>query len=243
MAAIAVASIALIGGIGALAIVQPWHRAETAWHSFKYAGEPTGAASHFGGLGSNRYDFWRVALIEFKHHPVQGIGPNNFQVPYLQLRRSGEEPIYPHSLALGLLSQTGLIGTGALRRLPRADRARRAANPSRPRTRACRRARRGRLGVAPAWAGRLALGDAGPERARHGPARCGLRARSEARPGGATAGWAWRLGIAGGAAAATVVAAAAIVFPWFAERDAQQAIATWPSDSAAAFSLLQRAHA
>ena len=41
------------------------------------------AASHFGGLGSNRYDFWRVGLIEFERHPVQGIGTDNFLVPYL----------------------------------------------------------------------------------------------------------------------------------------------------------------
>jgi hypothetical protein len=242
MAAVAVASIALIGGVGALAIVQPWHRAETAWHSFKYAGEPTGTASHFGGLGSNRYDFWRVALIEFKHHPVQGIGPNNFQVPYLELRRSGEEPIYPHSLALGLLSQTGLLGTAffagflaltvlVVLRIP-AGRERELAGVL--------------VAAASVWLlhglvdwlwempvlSVLGMGLLG--------AACALAPRrvSAARlPTGR-----WRLGIGGGAGAATIVAAAAIVLPWFAERDTQRAIATWPSDSAAAFSLLQRAH-
>ena len=25
-------------------------------------------------IGSNRYDFWRVAVHEFAHHPVAGIG-------------------------------------------------------------------------------------------------------------------------------------------------------------------------
>ena len=101
-------AIALIGGLVAF---QPWHRIDTAWHSFKYASEPSGNTSHFGGLGSNRYDFWRVGLIEFEHHPVQGIGTDNFLVPYLQLRRSGEEPAFPHSLAVRLLSQEGAVGT------------------------------------------------------------------------------------------------------------------------------------
>ena len=80
------------------AIIRPWHVAQTSWHSFKYSQEPTGAESHFGGLGSNRYDFWRVGLIEFRQHPVQGIGVDNFLVPYLEQRRSTEEPAYPHSL-------------------------------------------------------------------------------------------------------------------------------------------------
>ena len=110
-AGVAVSSFTVLLAIGALAFAKPWPHANSAWHSFKYAGEPQGTASHFGGLGSNRYDFWRVALLEFKRHPVQGIGPNNFLVPYLEERRSSEEPIYPHSILLGLLSQTGLIGT------------------------------------------------------------------------------------------------------------------------------------
>ncbi len=242
LAAIAVVSVALVGGLGALAVVQPWHRAVTAWHSFKYAGEPTGTASHFGGLGSNRYDFWRVALIEFEHHPVQGIGPNNFQVPYLELRRSGEEPIYPHSLLLGLLSQTGLIGTAlfagflgltvlVVLRIP-AGRERELAGVL--------------VAAASVWLlhglvdwlwempvlsvlGMALLGAA----CALAP-RAALPARVPSRH--------WRLALAAGTAAATVVAAVTIVLPWFAERDAQRAIATWPTDSATAFSLLTRAH-
>jgi hypothetical protein len=242
IAALAVVSAALVGGIGAIAIVQPWHRAATAWHSIKYAGEPAGTASHFGGLGSNRYDFWRVALIEFKHHPVQGIGPNNFQVPYLELRRSSEEPIYPHSLALGLLSQTGLIGTAlftgflaltvlVVTRIP-AGRERELAGVL--------------IAGASVWLlhgmvdwlwempvlsvfGMALLGAA----CALAPRRAAVERRHTRR---------WRLAIAAGAAAATAVGATTIVLPWFAERDVQRAITTWPSDSATAFSLLQRAH-
>ncbi len=35
------------------------------------------------GLGSNRYDFYRVALDEFLAHPLVGIGADNFQQQYL----------------------------------------------------------------------------------------------------------------------------------------------------------------
>ncbi len=111
VAGAAVIAAAVIGLAGASVVAKPWDHVGSAWHSFKYQAVPTGTATHFGSLGSNRYDFYRVGLIEFKHHPLLGIGPNNFLVPYLQLRRSGEEPIYPHSLLIGLLSQTGLIGT------------------------------------------------------------------------------------------------------------------------------------
>ena len=110
------AGAALVAGVvlalaAVAAVTTPWNKLDNAWHSFKYSGEPTGAASHFGGLGSQRYDFWRVGLIEFKRHPVAGIGMDNFAVPYLQQRRSEEAPQNPHSLPVRLLSQTGVIGT------------------------------------------------------------------------------------------------------------------------------------
>ncbi len=62
------------------------------------------------GLGSNRYDFYRVALDEFVAHPLVGIGADNFQQQYLAHGRSEETPRYPHSVELRTLSQTGLLG-------------------------------------------------------------------------------------------------------------------------------------
>lgn len=108
---IAVVTAAAVAALAVAVAVRPWERVGPAWHSFKYGGEPSAAASPFSGLGSNRYDFWRVGLIEFQRHPAQGIGVDNFRVPYLQQRRSTEEPLYPHSLAVDLLSQTGVVGT------------------------------------------------------------------------------------------------------------------------------------
>jgi O-antigen ligase len=91
----------------------PVARAESAWHEFK-AGQPLefGESHLTGALGSNRYDFWRVAASEWRASPVTGIGADNFAASYVRERSptSGEEPMYPHSLVLMVLAQTGVVG-------------------------------------------------------------------------------------------------------------------------------------
>jgi tetratricopeptide (TPR) repeat protein len=62
------------------------------------------------GLESGRYDMWRVAAGEFADHPLLGVGADNFAVDFVRERRTGEEPLYPHSLLLRTFSQTGLVG-------------------------------------------------------------------------------------------------------------------------------------
>ena len=101
---------ATLAFVAVLAAASPETRARNAWHDFRHTGVPAGS-SHFSGLGSNRYDFWRVGLQEFRQHPVAGIGVDNFIVPYLKRRQSDEQPLYPHSLVVRVLSQTGLVGS------------------------------------------------------------------------------------------------------------------------------------
>ncbi len=99
--------------VGGLAVAgNPVTRARHAWDSFKggYTAEATGSNRLLGGLGSNRYDFYRVALDEFVAHPVLGIGADNFAQQYLVHGRSDETPRYPHSVELRTLSQMGLAG-------------------------------------------------------------------------------------------------------------------------------------
>jgi O-antigen ligase len=73
----------------------------------------SGSTSRLGdGVGSGRYDLWRVAALEFARQPIQGVGADNFAVGYARERHRREEPLYPHSIELRLLSQTGLVGTG-----------------------------------------------------------------------------------------------------------------------------------
>jgi hypothetical protein len=93
------------------------------------------SSSHFtSGFGSTRYDVWRVALHQFAGSPIWGVGADNFAVGYLRERREQIEPLYPHSIELRVLSQTGIVGaalfggflvcalTGALRRRRSSDR-------------------------------------------------------------------------------------------------------------------------
>jgi tetratricopeptide (TPR) repeat protein len=80
------------------------------WRSFKHAPYDETGRNHFISLGSNRYDFWRVALTEFRHHPLAGIGDRGFGPAYLVERRSGETPVRAHSIELDALSELGVVG-------------------------------------------------------------------------------------------------------------------------------------
>src|SRR5439155_1229764 len=84
------------------------HRIHRAWHQFTSEHPKTGVSSHFSsGLGGGRYDFWRVALAEFKARPIGGVGADNFALGYLEKRKTTEEPLYPHSFELRFLAGTG----------------------------------------------------------------------------------------------------------------------------------------
>jgi tetratricopeptide (TPR) repeat protein len=105
------ALVAILAG-GVVAAGNPVRRVEHGWHTFKvgYSANSKSGNRLVSGLGSNRYDFYRVALDEFLHHPLLGIGADNFQQQYLAHGRSEETPHYPHSVELRTLAETGLIG-------------------------------------------------------------------------------------------------------------------------------------
>ncbi|HEY3960405.1 MAG TPA: O-antigen ligase family protein [Solirubrobacteraceae bacterium] len=110
----AIAVVALVGvSAGGLALAgNPLTRIKHGWDTFKggYAADSTSGNRLVSGLGSNRYDFYRVALDEFVAHPVIGIGVDNFQQQYLRHGRSDETPHFPHSVELRTLTETGLVG-------------------------------------------------------------------------------------------------------------------------------------
>lgn len=115
-AGVSVALAAVVGaiaaGAAAVQVGDPSARVSQAWDEFK-SGHPAefGDSRIVGGaLGSGRYDFWRVALGAWSDSPALGIGADNFAVAYVKERRTSEEPLYPHSLEVQVLTQTGLIG-------------------------------------------------------------------------------------------------------------------------------------
>jgi hypothetical protein len=104
--------VAILAG-GVVAAGNPVTRVRHGWDTFKggYAADSRSGNRLVSGLGSNRYDFYRVALNELAAHPLVGIGADNFAQEYLVHGRSDETPHYPHSVELRTLAQTGLIGT------------------------------------------------------------------------------------------------------------------------------------
>jgi O-Antigen ligase len=112
-----VAALALLAGAVAFAVElgSPVSQASDAWDDFKSGrAESTAGSSRLTSLGTNRYDFWSVAWEMFEERPLDGHGSGNFQQAYLARGDSGEQPRYPHSLELGVLSQTGLVGAALL---------------------------------------------------------------------------------------------------------------------------------
>lgn len=110
LAAAAVFAVGLVGGL--VAVGDPVDRLDRAWTSFQggYA-EDSGSGNRLAsGLGSNRYDFYRVALDGFTAAPLVGQGAESFRQSYLRDGTSTETPRYPHSVELRVLGELGLVG-------------------------------------------------------------------------------------------------------------------------------------
>jgi O-antigen ligase len=106
---VAGAAVLVVGGLAVTG--NPITRIDDGWSSFKGGYDDNAGGNRLtSGLGSNRYDFYRVALDRFSAHPIGGIGADNFFEDYLADGDSSETPSYPHNLALRTLSQTGIVG-------------------------------------------------------------------------------------------------------------------------------------
>jgi tetratricopeptide (TPR) repeat protein len=248
-AAAAVVAVALAGGGVAYTVSEgnPAERLGDAWEDFKEGGEgPQAGGSRFAGGGTNRYDFWTVAWDAFADRPLRGMGVENFQEEYLLRGTSGEQPRYAHSLELGVLSQTGLVGglllfgglaaalAGALgtRAAPRPERAAAAAGAA----------------LFVYWLLHASVDWFWEFPALTGPAlaalgiACALEPRAGAPARIAAAGRRRRRGARLAAvAAAGLVLALSFVPPWLAELEIDRATTIWRADPDGAFRRLERA--
>jgi hypothetical protein len=102
----------LAAGGGALAATHgdPFGFVKRQWHGFSHPAAATSSGSHFGAVGSGRYDFWRVSLDAVAAHPIGGLGQDNFANYYVPRRHTAEEPRWTHSLELRLLAHSGIVG-------------------------------------------------------------------------------------------------------------------------------------
>jgi O-antigen ligase len=103
---------AVLAGIAVffVRVDHPVRFAQEKWDNFKRLPTNQTTGTHFTSLGSNRYDFWRVALDEFADHPLAGTGSRGWAVAYLQHGRSVETPERAHSVEADALSETGIVG-------------------------------------------------------------------------------------------------------------------------------------
>jgi hypothetical protein len=83
---------------------------QKTWRTFKQPPVVETGTSHFGTIGSYRYDMWRVAWNEGVAHPVAGIGARAFGTVYLQKESINRSPQRSHSLELDVFSETGIVG-------------------------------------------------------------------------------------------------------------------------------------
>lgn len=101
-----------VGGLGAflVAVDEPGGYLQDRWDEFKRQPDVETGSSHLVTIGSNRYDFWRVALDEFREHPLAGEGARAFGTAYLREGQTTETPQRAHSLELDLLAEIGIVG-------------------------------------------------------------------------------------------------------------------------------------
>jgi tetratricopeptide (TPR) repeat protein len=194
-------------------------------------------------VGTNRYDFWRVALGEFQEHPVIGIGADNFAVPYARERSSPEETLYPHSLEIMALSQTGLLGFGLFAGFFACALAAAYRRASRQSGYA-----RGVTTVAVVtfgyWLIHGSIDWFWELPALTGPALAclGMAGAAEtSAPGTGSPARASRFALTALGALAVLAAAVSFALPWLAARDVARAAEVWRRDAGQAFELLERA--
>ena len=105
-----IAIVAVVAGGTAATHGDPFGFVKRQWNGFSHAPTADATGSHFGTVGSGRYDFWRVSLDALVAHPIGGLGQDNFADYYLPRRHTNEEPAWTHSLEMRLLAHTGVVG-------------------------------------------------------------------------------------------------------------------------------------
>jgi hypothetical protein len=105
LVALGLAAVVAIG-VSASAIGQRIH---DQYEAFVHLSTASGGTRLFSGAG-NRYDYWRVALIEFRSAPIGGVGAGNYDPGYYVHRSTTEAITQPHSLELQTLAELGLVG-------------------------------------------------------------------------------------------------------------------------------------
>jgi O-antigen ligase len=106
--ALATVTVVAVGSVVGSSFIARQYRAFTALRVNE------NVATRFTDASGYRYDLWRVAVREFEHHPIGGLGAGNYDAQYYGLRRNPQYVIVPHSLELQVAAELGVGGIVAL---------------------------------------------------------------------------------------------------------------------------------
>ena len=102
---------AAVAVVVALVVVSdPVGRVRDNYHAFVELRSTGDVSSRFTTGAGNRYDYWRVAVDQFKDDPLHGIGAGNYDRTYFLERRTAEDIRQPHSIELQMLGELGIVG-------------------------------------------------------------------------------------------------------------------------------------
>ena len=103
-----VVAIALLAAVVALG--DPIDKVRQQYDDFVNLRVQDPGSTRFLSGGGYRYDYWRVAWVEFKDSPLRGQGAGNYDDLYFVERRTTEDIRQPHSLEMQTLAELGLVG-------------------------------------------------------------------------------------------------------------------------------------
>ena len=83
-----------------MAVGNPVDKLEQQYDDFVNLRVDQSDSTRFLSGGGYRYDYWRVAWLEFKDAPLRGQGAGNYDDLYFIERRTSEDIRQPHSLPL-----------------------------------------------------------------------------------------------------------------------------------------------
>jgi O-Antigen ligase len=85
-------------------------RFSSEWHSFTALDGNDDASVRFTDASGYRYDLWRVAVLEFRAHPLDGVGAGNYDADFYRLRHDPEYVLQPHSIEFQMAAELGIGG-------------------------------------------------------------------------------------------------------------------------------------
>jgi len=117
----ALALLTIAAVVGGLAVAgNPVSLVRDKAEEFKQLDVAAPGETRFGSTGGQRYDLWRIALLEFRDRPVTGVGESGYPARYYVERRTDRNVSTPHSLAFATLAELGIVGLLLLLAIPAA---------------------------------------------------------------------------------------------------------------------------